>query len=389
MDKVINYIGCFVSFFISFLPRKKNKIIFGSWMGNGIKDNPKYFYEYLINVLGDNYEYIWITKDLKNTKFDNKSTKVYKYGSLRSIYAIITSGISVFNHGFIDFNKVNLIKGSYQIQLWHGVPWKKIGYDGVKNLEKNSIKFKIIDWYSHYNLYLASSDKYAKQIESAFNVNAHNIIKCGQPRNSILFDKEKCEELKLKYLKKFNKNKTCKIITYMPTFRNIKIEDDVFLIEKELKIIKKNVKDDILIIRKEHFVNKENENSCASVINLPEIESQELLAITDILITDYSSCFFDFLIRDKPIIHYIYDYEYYKNEDRGLYYTIDEVQCGLIAYNKEELVNCLLHIFEVDDANVLRKSAINKYINYETKDSSSILLNCLVEKNILRMEDSN
>ena len=51
------------------------------------------------------------------------------------------------------------------------------------------------------------------------------------------------------------------------------------------------------------------------------------MAASDILVTDYSSCFFDFLILDRPIIHFLYDYDYYKEKDRGLYYEKEGVIC--------------------------------------------------------------
>lgn len=387
MNKLTNIFGFIICILISCIPRNKRKIVFGSWLGDGIKDNPKYLYEYFRDNL-DGYIYVWIVKHPDQFVLNHKDTKVLKYGSMRARYHIITSGISVFNHGFVDFDKINLIKGSFQFQLWHGVPWKKIGYDRFENYNINGIKEKIVRWYNEYNLYIASSENYFKQIQSAFSISGEKILKVGQPRNAILFDDEKCKMLRKSYFEKYNINENTIIITYMPTFRECKNNYE-FLSDNDINKLCEISGKNLLFILKEHFVNKSKVCNTNNILNINEIDSQELLAITDILITDYSSCFFDFLIRDKPIIHYIYDYEYYKNEDRGLYYTVDEVQCGLIAYNKEELVNCLLHIFEVDDTNVLRKSAINKYINYETKDSSSILLNCLVEKNILRMEDSN
>ena len=52
------------------------------------------------------------------------------------------------------------------------------------------------------------------------------------------------------------------------------------------------------------------------------------LAAADMLITDYSSCFFDYLITNRPIIHYLYDYDYYVKEDRGVYYDVMDVVAG-------------------------------------------------------------
>lgn len=69
------------------------------------------------------------------------------------------------------------------------------------------------------------------------------------------------------------------------------------------------------------------------------IDTQELLLICDLLITDYSSCYIDFLHCNKPIIHYLFDGEYYQKNDRGLYYSFKDVAAGPIIYDEAELIS--------------------------------------------------
>jgi CDP-glycerol glycerophosphotransferase len=61
------------------------------------------------------------------------------------------------------------------------------------------------------------------------------------------------------------------------------------------------------------------------------VDTQELLVCTDLLITDYSGCYFDYLLIDRPVIHFAYDREYYTKSDRGLYFDLDEAAAGPVV----------------------------------------------------------
>ena len=70
---------------------------------------------------------------------------------------------------------------------------------------------------------------------------------------------------------------------------------------------------------------------------LSNIDTQELLLMTDLLVTDYSGCYVDFLMLDRPILHFAYDRQYYEKADRGLYFNLDEVAGGAIVGDFETL----------------------------------------------------
>ena len=92
------------------------------------------------------------------------------------------------------------------------------------------------------------------------------------------------------------------------------------------------------------------------------------------LITDYSSCFFDYLILDRPIIHYLYDYNYYANDDRGLYFDKSEVICGQVIESPDDLYDAI-----VENINnpllyqELRRERLNTFMEYESPDSCEII----------------
>ena len=132
-------------------------------------------------------------------------------------------------------------------------------------------------------------------------------------------------------------------------------------------------------MQKAHFVsqNKDWKLDCTSsgrIIDGNNLVTQTLLAASDVLITDYSSCFFDFLLLDRPIIHYLYDYDYYANKDRGLYYSYDEVNCGDVIFDEEHLLLSIEEALEHPDKDAnLRKERRGRFQTYESEDSCKII----------------
>ena len=144
-------------------------------------------------------------------------------------------------------------------------------------------------------------------------------------------------------------------ITYLPTFRdNIGDKIDLFSdfnfdIEKWNEILCKNK---IVLNIKMHPVNKpkdeliEKYKSLNSISFMEEVDVAEILPNTDILITDYSSVFFDFLLTNRPIIFAPFDYEKYITKDRELYYDYDEVTPGPKCKNWEEVLEWIVKFKE-------------------------------------------
>jgi len=366
--KLYEIISVFSYTLSKLIPKKKDRWIFGSWFGNAASDNTKGLYDYL----SQNYpeiEKIWILNEPEKSVISG--AKVVKRNSFESLKYILTAEVAVMNQGFGDFCAVNLLGGSYKVQLWHGVAWKKIVRDA--RTEKNVLKNKIFNYNNSYDLYIAPSEKYKEVVKSAFGAKEKQILLCGQPRNEVLFDEafcEKCHEDVLRMTSQTDK----KIVVYMPTFRDN--TDDVFSFCKPeaAAFWELAQKYNFIIVEKSHFKSIQRNKKTDSVQNqfvftMPNVDANTLLGAADILITDYSSCFFDFLIRNKPIIHYVYDYAYYKNKDRGLYYEIEDVAAGNVAYDNDELYTALEDNIRNDNS-LLRQSRIHQYITYEYRGSS-------------------
>lgn len=353
--KLFNVILRMVIYLVSgLIPRNPKRVIFGSWFGESFNDNAKYLARYLSQQ--NRWEVIWCGKEHVR-EFVDLNIKFVKRGSLRANYYAATSKYAFFTQDYQDIVKYNIFYSAKTIQLWHGVPLKKLSYkiaNGTKNPIIQAKQLILSKTYNKCDYFIASSLENASKILTAFSnndISLEKIIMAGQPRNDLLFN---CnintkKEIKNKIIANYNIPRNYKIITYLPTFRDN--TEHVFsfhqLDSDELQKLNNILEENgAVIVEKPHFVNvysnkHDHKKTFKNIINIndfAQIDTQELLLISDILITDYSSCYFDFLLLDRPIIHYAYDYDYYKEEDRGFYYPLEEVSGGSIIKNVASLI---------------------------------------------------
>lgn len=358
------------------VPKKKNSWVFGSWFGNNISDNSKAIYDYVLEN-NKEIEIVWVVREPE--KYKDMPCRVVKRNSIKGCLAVLRAQVAVFNQGYMDFCTFNIIGGAYSVQLWHGIAWKKIGFDGWHEPKgfKDNLYRKAFKYITKYNLFIAPADNYAEVLKSAFNAPEDRIMKVGQPRNDILFNKENNKAVHEDVLSELNvADKDTKIVVYMPTFRDKKQRvlsffDNIHF-ERAKKLAEVN---NCIIIEKSHFKDnqrkEENTVSSERVYALPNYDAMKLLGAADILITDYSSCFFDFAVKNEPIIYYLYDYEYYKNKDRGLYYEYSDVAGGTVAFNENELFAAIENnLMNSELEKTKREKLLKEYVTYESPDNS-------------------
>lgn len=358
------------------IPKKQKRWIFGAWFGNAVSDNTKALYDY-VRTYHPDIERIWVATD--PSKVNLPGCTVVKRNSLSSLKYILTAKVAVMNQGFGDFAAYNFLGGSVKVQLWHGVAWKKIGSDACPELK--GLHKRVFNLINHYDLYVAPSDEFSTILKRGFGAKQEQIVYTGQPRNQVLFDEDFCFESHKKLLDAINEIDK-KIVVYMPTFRDSTSEVFSFCDSKIAPIISKLAEENNFVLIEKAHVKSGNKNEINLAENhiyrMPNEDAQVLLGGADCLITDYSSCFFDYMIREKPIIHYIYDYEYYKNKDRGVYYDIEDVVCGSVAYDITELMQAIQDNMQRDIDKSRREKMRNKFITYESDENCKRIVDSIL-----------
>ncbi len=366
------------------VPKDKNTWVFGAWFGERYADNSKYLFEY-VNKNYPKINTIWLTKN--KIVYNDLKTKGYKvvlkkslkgiYFSMRAKVFIVCQSKKEDIYPFVN-DKVSVV-----VQLWHGIPLKKIGYDDKiysfcnARSQKNKIKKLFFPFLiESYSLLIATSEETRKIFSQAFKIEKDKVKITGYPRNDRLFTVSKEEE----YIK----------IIYLPTFRKGRgFEVDLFstygfnVIEINKKLKNNNAK----LYIKLHPVNKPPAHIIEQIHNSTQVEfvesSEDLyenLSTFDILITDYSSVFFDYLLLDKPIIFAPFDIEAYLKHDREFYYNYEDVTPGPKARNWNQV---LIHIEEAikypNKYKKERKEIRDLFHKYQDGNSSMRVFNEIIK----------
>lgn len=362
MREIIKFIYFFILYRIFFIfPIKNNRIIFSSYYGKNYSCSPKVICDYILKN-GLNYELIYTLNKITN---NNSKIKFVKRGGLKYLYYFATSKYRISNCQ--ESHYLTPRKGMVYLQTWHGVPLKKISQDiEEKNLKKIKKEWKIEA--NYWNYLIVSNKNLNELFKKAFGIEDCKIINCNYPRNEILKESEKILAIKEK-LKKLGLKENKKIILYAPTFRD---GEKIFNLNLSKEFIEKVNKEYNFLFRahsnvKPGILEKE-------VIDVSKYDDiNELYLVTDILITDYSSVFFDFSLLEKPMIFYPYDIERYKNILRGFYYTYDKTVPGPIVYNEQDLFKELVKLEKNFDKEKLKEFNITFNGNFEENSVEIVL----------------
>lgn len=373
--------------------RDKNVWVFGEWFGNRCCDNCLFFANYLSNNHPE-IKLFWISSKQANlSALDSRVTRL-EMDTSSAVSVLKKAGAVFYVQGNIDITKRPFMyhSGALVTNFWHGVPWKKIGSDLIQN-PKSVFYFKLFLSLYGVDFYLSLSHEFSNILERAYATSGYNIINSGYPRNSIFYQESRVKECKchlISYLqKKFNVafDDSVHLIAYMPTFRDKNEYFFSFMNMTDNRINDVLKQTNSIILEKGHYVTA-HRNAISDLRNSERVFmidndflSQELLAASDMLITDYSSCFFDFLLLDRPIIHFLYDYDYYTKEDRGLYYKKDDVVCGDVAENVKQLESAIHeNITNPQKFSKLRAQRRVRFLEYERSTSNEEIYKHIITK---------
>lgn len=353
-------------------PVKHNRIIFMSFNGKQYSCNPKYIFEYLKKNYGNRFEYIWVLNNVKKYKsLEDENVRIVKNYTFGFLYNILTSKIIVSNNSIDSY--LPLRKNQYYIETWHGGgAYKKTGVDIKKgNFKVYPITMKYVS--KKITGFISSSAKFTKTKSQGHLVPPEKFWECGMPRNDLLF-KVRPDIIK-KIKDYYDVHKDIKIALYAPTLRDdkdVSMYSKLDIIKCLNSLTKRFGGRWVLFFRTHHSISPEtNLNHAINVSDYDDM--QELLYVSDVLITDYSSCMWDFSLTKKPCFVFAPDAEKYQQE-RDFYTPMSQWPYP-IAKNNDELVNNIMNFDEVEYINNVKKHHM-KQGSYENGNATE----CVVKK---------
>lgn len=340
------FIKILFKFFNKFVKAKDNKVIIMSFGGKGLVDSPVEIYRKLItDDRFNDYEITWALsgKEYKN-KRNRKDINVVNANSLKYIIELLKAKTWITNVGMGRGTHV-YFDNYLVINTWHGTPLKKIGSDVFGNSKIGN----------NGSIYLYQTEYEKSIFMRVFNINSNQLKKFGLPRNDGLFNSSNLDIENIK--RKLSIPEGKQIIMYAPTWRDNSSNCYIDLLR-----LKNEVREDQMIIFRGHHAMSsvyDNEIFDENLIDLSSYSNlNDLLLITDIMITDYSSIFVDYSILSRPILLFIPDIIEYTKE-RGLYFDIEDEFRNNCVYTEDDLIK-ILRSNDVD-TDLLYKDIVAKF----------------------------
>src|SRR5690625_3756232 len=329
---------------ISKLPTKKKTIVFESFLGKQYSDNPKALYLYL-NEHYPEYQLYWSVDRHSVPRFEHKDLTILPRFGLKWIFIMARADYWITNSRLPEW--IPKSKRTVYVQTWHGTPLKRLAADmeevHMPGTDTEKYKCNFLKEAKKWD-YLISPNRYSTNIFSrAFQFNK-TVIESGYPRNDFLTranNEEMIKKLKRKMKLPFDK----KIILYAPTWRDNEYYERgkyKFELQMDLTKMQKQLSDGYFIILRLHYLIAENldlsayESFVSDFSNYEDI--RDLYLVSDALITDYSSVFFDYANLNRTILFYVYDLDTYRDKLRGFYFDFENEAPGPLLKTTDEII---------------------------------------------------
>ncbi|ACB61953.1 CDP-glycerol:poly(glycerophosphate) glycerophosphotransferase [Exiguobacterium sibiricum 255-15] len=327
------------------LPVQKNLVLFESFLGRGYSDNPKALYLTLQKQRPE-LELVWIFAKEPNAAVKAACPNWVLRNSPKYYYLMARAQYWIFN----TRQPLSLKKRreTMYLQTWHGTPLKRLGLDmdevhmpGTNTEQyKKNFSAQAKEWN-----YLLSPNLYSSAIfKRAFDFRGL-LLETGYPRNDLLYAPDRQQQAgQIKQSLRLPPGK--KVILYAPTWR-----DDEFVtkgqyrfnLKLDLKQIQSRLGDDYIVLLRMHYLIAEHLDLTAFDGFAYDVSAYgdiaELYLISDLLITDYSSVFFDYAHLNRPMLFFTYDLEKYASILRGFYFDFEAVVPGPLLKESDQVID--------------------------------------------------
>jgi CDP-glycerol glycerophosphotransferase len=349
-----NFLKNILNVLVKILPIDNKKILFQSGR-NKVDGNPYAIYKAFKSNPINKYKCIWVVEAGTDVSMLDKGDYAYNK-SLKGIISMATSKYLIRSQSIGGIKKR---KNQIYIQTWHGAGnFKKCGYDTLPP------KMRPTDTAEHarcWDFFIATDEKNKDMIRSSLNYKGEVLV-LGNADTDALVNATVNDKINI--LKKLHlENNKKKLILYAPTFRDDELEskEDIKLPIMQLQALK----DAIILIRVHPWMNKKMKNitlpdNFINVGDYPNIS--DLYLISDVLITDYSSIIFPYMILNKPLVLYPYDYDKYVKLRKGFYLDYNSLPAP-ICKTEIELFNTLQDIPKISKDYQEQIKSFNKIYN--------------------------
>lgn len=302
-------------------------------------------YSYIADALKDT-DYVLITEFVPNKAYRRS------FGQFVGMIKKMRSSKYIVLEDYFHYTAYMKLKRNQQIcQLWHGAgAFKKFALGRAFGKEK----IRIHKGYPRYSKAITSSESIRSIYADAFGIDVSKVKATGIPDTDLFFDCEKMDSIRESFYQSHPECRSKKIVLFAPTYRADSVRDASYQFDMlDLDTLYNELPEDYIFAFKWHPAAYEViKNNSKVVYDLEKYNGffidlsnyrdiNELLVVTDILVTDYSSVIFDYSLLNRPIVFFSYDRDDYES-GRGLYFEYEKYLYGPLADTTEKMVRCIL-----------------------------------------------
>ncbi len=357
-------------------PINNKKILFCSFDGKQYADSPKYISEYYSD--NEDITRVWaLNKGVKGTITIPDDVYVIEKGTVLFYYHFFTSKEIVIND-FIS-TTLRLRKNQVLLNTWHGGgSFKTVGFTSPNTTKYDDYFFR--EHAKNTSAYVLSSEFFGKAV---INKSFHyygTVLRTGSPRNSLLFSDYTDAIERVSRFYSIDDITKYTLVLYAPTFRSDKIKGKIENITYELDIgrctesIQNRFGKPVKFIYRAHHAMTSDILDGIWLDGSSYPDMQDLVYCCNILISDYSSCMWDFAILKKPIIQFVPDLAEYTG-DRNFLLPIEKWNFILVE-NNDEMEEAILK-FNYVDYNDGIKDYLNRMVSYENVNATKLVCDWL------------
>src|SRR5690625_950057 len=323
-------------------PVNENMIFYEAYHGDSMTGNPYAVFTYLLDLPGyEKYHHVWALVDDMTVPSSirlHPRVTIISYQSRKYARYLATAKYLINDTSFpFYFHKRD---EQVYANIWHGTPLKTMGLDikergfaDHKNIQRN---FLFTDYLVSPNQFTYEKLLASHDIDTLYN---GHILDTGYPRVDLMYqaDQDKMRQ----QLGIFSAHQ---VILYAPTWRGLLGEEknESHRILNDVKKIQQNFHDGVVLLKTHYYTEKFFKKEGLEHMIVPNtFDTNEVLSVVDLLITDYSSIFFEFLPTGKPVVFYAYDENEYQKR-RGTYFPMNELP-GPVCYTVDEVIEQVNH----------------------------------------------
>lgn len=366
-------------------PLNERAVFFESYNGASFACSPKAIYQAMVSdERFRDFTFIWAFREPERYRWmsSDRRTRLVRYKSLAYFRVLAATRYWVVN----AMLPLEVVKRDRQVlvQCWHGTPLKRLRNDilesavGDANSPQNIAFANRMDT-SRYDVLLSPSRFASEKFASAFALPELGkqgvLLETGYPRNDFLFSYTPNDVDRIKRELGLPENR--KVVLYAPTFRDDQYtlrDEYVYRTQIDFDYLQRWLGEAYVVLFRAHYMVADRfdfgryRNFIYNVTRVDD--ANELYIVSDVLVTDYSSAFFDYAILDRPIVFYMYDRDHYRDRLRGFYLDLSELP-GEVVTKEPDLVSRLMALEAYAERTANLRARAREKFNYLDSAHSS------------------